>query len=581
MLRSRAPLKLLRSTLTSQFGERLSSVLSLFPLGSTNVSLSTTTRMAPQKNRVFVIGVGMTKFEKPGKEDFDYPDMAKIAGERALSDAGVPYSAIQQACVGYVYGDSTCGQRAIYHSLGLSGIPIINVNNNCSTGSTALFMARQLIQGGLADCTLALGFEKMERGSLSSKFMDRTNPMDKHMEVMFNTYGMAAAPAAPQMFGNAGREHMEKYGTTPEHFAKIAWKNHKHSTNNPYSQFQDEYSLDQVKQSRKVFEFLTLLQCCPTSDGAGAAVLASEDFVRRHGLEHQAVEILAQEMVTDLATTFDDNSCMKMVGYDMTSLAAKKCFETAGLKPSDVNVIELHDCFSANELITYEALGLCPEGKAGELIDRGDNTYGGQWVVNPSGGLISKGHPLGATGLAQCAELCWQLRGQAERRQVPGAKVALQHNIGLGGAVVVTLYRMGFPQDARSQIAAVPTRAERLEGFRVYSVFQEIEKKLHEEGVDVVKKIGGVFAFKVTDGPEGKDALWVVDAKNGQGSVSNDADKKADCTITMGDEDLMKLMTGKMNPQTAFFQGKLKIAGNMGMAMKLQSLQLVPAKAKL
>uniref|UniRef100_A0A674CUT7 Sterol carrier protein 2 n=1 Tax=Salmo trutta TaxID=8032 RepID=A0A674CUT7_SALTR len=520
----------------------------------------------------------MTKFEKPGKEDFDYPDMAKIAGERALSDAGVPYSAIEQACVGYVYGDSTCGQRAIYHSLGLSGIPIINVNNNCSTGSTALFMARQLIQGGLADCALALGFEKMERGSLSSKFMDRTNP---HMEVMFNTYGMAAAPAAPQMFGNAGREHMEKYGTTPEHFAKIAWKNHKHSTNNPYSQFQDEYSLDQVKQSRKVFEFLTLLQCCPTSDGAGAAVLASEGFVRRHGLEHQAVEILAQEMVTDLATTFDDNSCMKMVGYDMTSLAAKKCFETAGLKPSDVNVIELHDCFSANELITYEALGLCPEGKAGELIDRGDNTYGGQWVVNPSGGLISKGHPLGATGLAQCAELCWQLRGQAERRQVPGAKVALQHNIGLGGAVVVTLYRMGFPQDARSHIAAVPTRAERLEGFRVYSVFQEIEKKLQEEGVDVVKKIGGVFAFKVTDGPEGTDALWVVDAKNGQGSVSNDADKKADCTITMGDEDLMKLMTGKMNPQTAFFQGKLKIAGNMGMAMKLQSLQLVPAKAKL
>ncbi|XP_041698371.1 sterol carrier protein 2 [Coregonus clupeaformis] len=580
MLRSRAPLKLLlRSTLTSQLGKLSSSVLSLCPLGST--SLSTTTRMAPQKNRVFVIGVGMTKFEKPGKEDFDYPDMAKIAGERALSDAGVPYSAIEQACVGYVYGDSTCGQRAIYHSLGLSGIPIINVNNNCSTGSTALFMTRQLIQGGLAECALALGFEKMERGSLSSKFMDRTNPMDKHMEVMFNTYGMAAAPAAPQMFGNAGREHMEKYGTTPEHFAKIAWKNHKHSTNNPYSQFQDEYSLDQVKQSRKVFEFLTLLQCCPTSDGAGAAVLASEDFVRRHGLEGQAVEILAQEMVTDLATTFEDNSCMKMVGYDMTSLAAKKCFESAGLKPSDVNVIELHDCFSANELITYEALGLCPEGKAGELIDRGDNTYGGQWVVNPSGGLISKGHPLGATGLAQCAELCWQLRGQAERRQVPGAKVALQHNIGLGGAVVVTLYRMGFPQDARSQIAAVPTRAESLEGFKAYSVFQEIEKKLHEEGKDVVKKIGGVFAFKVKDGPEGRDALWVVDVKNGQGSVSNDADKKADCTITMGDEDLMMLMTGKMNPQTAFFQGKLKIAGNMGMAMKLQSLQLVPAKAKL
>ncbi|MCI4377866.1 hypothetical protein PGIGA_G00208180 [Pangasianodon gigas] len=538
--------------------------------------------MAPAKNRVFVVGVGMTKFDKPGARDGDYPEMAKEAGEKALADAGVPYSAIEQACVGYVYGDSTCGQRAIYHSLGLSGIPIINVNNNCSTGSTALFMARQLVQGGLADCVLALGFEKMERGSLSSKYMDRTNPMDKHMEVMINRYGMAAAPAAPQMFGNAGREHMEKYGTKPEHFAKIAWKNHKHSTNNPYSQFQDEYSLEQVIKSRKVFEFLTLLQCCPTSDGAGAAVLASEGFVRKHGLEAKAVEIIAQEMVTDLSTTFEENSCIKMVGYDMTRLAAKKCFESAGLNPADVDVIELHDCFSANELITYEALGLCPEGKAGELIDRGDNTYGGKWVVNPSGGLISKGHPLGATGLAQCAELCWQLRGEAGKRQVPGAKVALQHNIGLGGAVVVTLYRMGFPQEARSQIAAVPTSAVAgLEGFKSHAVFKEIEKRLQEEGEAYVKKIGGVFAFKVKDGPDGKEALWVVDVKNGKGSVNNDAGKKSDCTITMSDADLIDLMTGKLNAQTAFFQGKLKITGNMGMAMKLQSLQLTPGKAKL
>uniref|UniRef100_A0A9J7ZJC9 Sterol carrier protein 2 n=1 Tax=Cyprinus carpio carpio TaxID=630221 RepID=A0A9J7ZJC9_CYPCA len=470
-------------------------------------------RMAAARNRVFVIGVGMTKVNK------------------ALADAGINYSAVQQACVGYVYGDSTCGQRAIYHSLGLSGIPIINVNNNCSTGSTALFMGRQLIQGGLADCVLALGFEKMERGSLSSKYMDRTNPMDKHMEVMINRYGVAAAPAAPQMFGNAGREHMEKYGTKPEHFAKIAWKNHKHSTNNPYSQFQDEYSLEQVINSRKVFEFLTLLQCCPTSDGAGAAVLASETFVRRNGLEKKAVEIIAQEMVTDLTSTFEENSCMKMVGYDMTHLAAQRCFDAAGLKPSDVDVIELHDCFSANELITYEALGLCAEGKAGELIDRGDNTYGGKWVINPSGGLISKGHPLGATGLAQCAELCWQLRGEAGPRQVPGAKVALQHNIGLGGAVVVTLYRMGFPQETRYFSSG--------------------------------------------------EALWVVDVKNGKGSVTNDAGKKADCTIAMSDSDLLELMTGQLNPQTAFFQGKLKITGNMGMAMKLQNLQLTPGKAKL
>ncbi|XP_077415724.1 sterol carrier protein 2 [Vanacampus margaritifer] len=540
--------------------------------------------MAPaSRNRVFVIGVGMTKFDKPGaRGDYDYPDMAKEAGQKALADAGIPYSAIQQACVGYVYGDSTCGQRAIYHSLGLTGIPIINVNNNCSTGSTALFLARQLIQGGLSDCVLALGFEKMERGSLSSKYMDRTSPMDKHMEVMINRYGMAAAPPAAQMFGNAGREHMEKYGTKPEHFAKIAWKNHKHSTNNPYSQFQDEYTLEQVMNSRKVFEFLTLLQCCPTSDGAGAVVLASEEFVRRQRLEEQAVEILAQEMVTDLSTTFDENSCIKMVGYDMSRVAAKKCFEASGLQPADVDVVELHDCFSANELITYEALGLCPEGKGAELIDRGDNTYGGKYVINPSGGLISKGHPLGATGLAQCAELCWQLRGQAGRRQVPGANVALQHNIGLGGAVVVTLYRMGFTQEPRLHVSAVATSAgNNLEGFKAYTVFKEIEKHLQEEGAKLVKKVGGVFAFQVKDGPDGKEATWFVDVKNGNGRVTTESATKADCTLTMSDQDLLDLMTGKLNAQTAFFKGKLKIAGNMGMAMKLQNLQVAPGKAKL
>ncbi|KAM4641462.1 sterol carrier protein 2 [Discoglossus pictus] len=533
--------------------------------------------MAAAGRRVYVVGVGMTKFQKP-RDALDYPEMAKEAGQNALADAGIPYSLVEQACVGYVFGDSTCGQRAIYHSLGLTGIPIINVNNNCSTGSTALYMARQLVQGGLADCVLALGFEKMERGSLSPKFTDRTNPMDKHVEVIMNKYGIAPAPLAPQLFGNAGREHMEKYGTKPEHFAKIAWKNHKHSTNNPFSQFQDEYSLDEVKNSRKIFEFLTVLQCCPTSDGAAAAVLVSEDFVQRHGLQRQAVQILAQEMVTDTTTSFQD-SCIKMVGFDMTKTAAERCYEKAGVRPADVDVIELHDCFSANELITYEALGLCPIGKAGELVERGDNTYGGRWVINPSGGLISKGHPLGATGLAQCAELCWQLRGKAERRQVPGAKLALQHNIGLGGAVVVTLYKMGFQDQAPSRIQMSPTSAE--DEFKCQFVFKEIEKKLQEEGDQFVKKIGGVFAFKVKDGPGGKEGTWVVDVKNGKGAVLINSDKKADCTITMADSDLLALMTGKINPQTAFFQGKLKITGNMGLAMKLQSLQLQPVKAKL
>uniref|UniRef100_A0A8D2M9K4 propanoyl-CoA C-acyltransferase n=1 Tax=Zonotrichia albicollis TaxID=44394 RepID=A0A8D2M9K4_ZONAL len=357
------------------------------------------------QRRVFVVGVGMTKFSKPSERSADYPDMAKEAGQAALADAGIPYSAVKQACVGYVYGDSTSGQRAIYHGLGLTGIPIINVNNNCATGSTALFMARQLVEGGLADCVLALGFERMAKGSLSSNFADRTNPMDKHMEIMINKYGLASAPVAPQMFASAGKEHIEKYGTNPEYFAKIAWKNHSHSTNNPYSQFQKEYTLDEVLHSRQVFDYLTVLQCCPTSNGAAAAILANEEFVKRHKLQPKAVEILAQVMATDYPSTFEGNSCMKMVGYDMTKNAAQKCFEKAGLKPTDVDVIELHDCFSVNEFITYEALGLCPEGKACDLIDRGDNTYGGKWVINPSGGLISKGHPLGATATA-VLQLC-------------------------------------------------------------------------------------------------------------------------------------------------------------------------------
>ncbi|MEM7412354.1 MAG: lipid-transfer protein [Myxococcota bacterium] len=394
-------------------------------------------------NKVYVVGVGMTKFEKPGSKEWDYPDMAEEAGKKALADAGIAYEKIEQAAVGYCYGDSTCGQRAVY-TLGLTGIPIYNVNNNCATGSTALFMGKQFVEAGIADCVLALGFEKMARGSLGTNFTDRINPMDKHAKDMIDRCGFEKAPPAAQFFGNAGREHMEKYGTKAEHFAKIGWKNHKHSVNNPYSQFQDEYSLEDIQNAPMVFDPLTKLQCCPTSDGAGAAILASEQFVKDNGLEAKAVEIAGMAMTTDTPTTFSEQSSMKLVGYDMTKDAAQKVYEQAGVGPENVDVVELHDCFAANELITYEALGLCGEGKAGEFVDSGAQTYGGQVVVNPSGGLISKGHPLGATGLAQCAELNWQLRGEADKRQVDGAKVALQHNLGLGGAAVVAAYRKGF-----------------------------------------------------------------------------------------------------------------------------------------
>ncbi|NUT19593.1 MAG: lipid-transfer protein [Hamadaea sp.] len=387
---------------------------------------------------VYVVGVGMTPFRKPGG-DADYPQLVRAAGQAALADAGVEYAQVEQAVAGYVYGDSTSGQRGLYE-LGLTGIPISNVNNNCSTGSTALFLGRQLIAGGLADCVLAVGFEKMQKGSLTMAFGDREPPLMRHLAAQAELYEPTTAPYAAQLFGNAGREHMTKYGTTAEQFARIAEKNHRHSANNPYAQFQDVYTLDEILESKMISEPLTKLQCSPTSDGSAAAVLASERFVDEHGLGDRAIRIAAQHMVTDTAATFEDRSAISVVGADMSRLAARKAYDTAGLGPEDVQVIELHDCFSTNELITYEALGLCGEGEGGSLVDSGATTYGGRWVVNPSGGLISKGHPLGATGLAQCTELTWQLRGQAGPRQVDGVRVALQHNIGLGGAAVVTLY---------------------------------------------------------------------------------------------------------------------------------------------
>jgi len=389
--------------------------------------------------KVYVVGVGMTKFEKPGRrENWDYPDMARESGTNALADAGIDFSEVEQGFVGYVYGESTSGQRALYE-LGLSGIPIVNVNNNCSTGSTALYLAAQAIRGGLADCTIALGFEKMKPGSLEATWGDRTNPMDKQI-VALAEIAEFAFPPAPWMFGAAGREHMKQYGSTAEHFAKIGHKNHKHSVNNPFAQFQDEYTLEDILAARMIYDPLTKLQCSPTSDGSAAAILASEAFVDKHGLAGQATEIVGQAMTTDFQDTFD-GTAKGIIGHHMNEAAARTVYQQSGLGPEDFQVIELHDCFSANELLLYEALGLCGAGEAPKLIDDGDTTYGGRWVVNPSGGLISKGHPLGATGLAQCAELNWQLRGEADKRQVSDVTAALQHNIGLGGAAVVTAYQ--------------------------------------------------------------------------------------------------------------------------------------------
>jgi len=387
---------------------------------------------------VHVAGIGMIPFVKPSP-DVSYPDMAGTAVRAALDDAGIDYAQIQQAYVGYVYGDSTAGQRALY-GVGMTGIPIFNVNNNCSTGSTALYLARQAVASGAADCVLALGFEHMSPGALGAVFKDRPTPFDPFDEATDALVGNPSIPLALRYFGGAGLEHMRRFGTPLETFARIRAKASRHAEKNPLALFRKVVTTEDVMASPMLWpDVLTRLMACPPTCGAAAAVICSEAYATRHGLD-RSVRIRAQAMGTDTPVTFEAQDMREVVGFSMARETARQVYEAAGVGPADLDVIELHDCFAQNELLTYEALGLCPEGEAQKFVEDGDNTYGGAFVTNPSGGLLSKGHPLGATGLAQCYELVHQLRGTAGERQVGGARLALQHNLGLGGACVVTLY---------------------------------------------------------------------------------------------------------------------------------------------
>lgn len=390
-------------------------------------------------NDVRVAGVGMIPFTKPGASE-DWDVMAEKAVRLALEDAGLDYGKVQQAYVGYVYGDSTAGQSALYR-VGITGIPIVNVNNNCSTGSTALYLARQMVAAGAADCVLAVGFEQMVPGALGLVFKDRKPPMEPIMTRQFAAQGFdPSAPPAAQQFGGGGAEYQKIHGTPDEVFAMISVKARKHAANNPLAIFKDPVTVQEVLESKHLYGPITRLQACPPTCGAAAAVLVSPAFAAKHGLD-ASVAIKAQAMTTDFQTTFEgEPSMIKLIGYEMSREAARQVYEEAGVGPDECKAVELHDCFSANELLTYEALGLCPEGGAEQYIRDEQNTYGGKHVTNPSGGLLSKGHPLGATGLAQCYELTHQLRGTADKRQVEGLNYALQHNLGLGGACVVTLY---------------------------------------------------------------------------------------------------------------------------------------------
>lgn len=390
------------------------------------------------KPDVLVTGVGMIPFSKPGASA-PYPEMGARAAALALADAGVAYDLVQQAYVGYVYGDSTAGQRALYE-VGMSGIPIVNVNNNCSTGSTALFLARQAVASGTVDCALALGFEQMTPGALGSVYKDRASPFDRFDTLTDELVGHGEIPLALRYFGGAGLAHMQQYGTKLSTFAKIRAKASRHAANNPLALFRNVVTEEEVLHTPVLWPgVMTRLMACPPTCGAAAAVICSDDFARRHGLD-RSVRIRAQAMTTDRPVTFEARDMREVVGFGMAKEAARQVYEAAGVGPRDIDVVELHDCFAQNELLSYEALGLCEEGGAERFVCDGDNTYGGQVVTNPSGGLLSKGHPLGATGLAQCTELVQQLRGAAGQRQVDGARLALQHNLGLGGACVVTLY---------------------------------------------------------------------------------------------------------------------------------------------
>ncbi|OQU96576.1 Thiolase, domain-containing protein [Cladophialophora immunda] len=387
---------------------------------------------------VYVLGVGMTKFLKPrGKVEFAFE-----AGIKAMLDARINYDDVDQGIGCYVYGDSTTAQR-VFYQFGMTSIPIYNVNSNCSTGSSGLNMARQTVAYGAADCVLVVGFEKMFPGSLKGFWNDRESPMATTALMLQDTAGFTNSPMAAQLFGNAAREYIKKYGATDEDFAEIARINHEHSKRNPYAQFQEEYTLEEIQQAPMIHAPMTKLQCCPTSDGAAAVVLVSQAFLdKRPHLRSQAVQIIGQHLATDSPDLFS-RSAIDLCGYHMTEIAAKEAFKQAGITPDDVSVVELHDCFSANEMILLNSIGLAPVGKAHELVRKGGITYGGKYVINPSGGLISKGHPLGATGLAQCAELVWHLRGWANNRLVKDkdTRYALQQNLGLGGASIVTIYK--------------------------------------------------------------------------------------------------------------------------------------------
>lgn len=370
---------------------------------------------------VYVVGVGMIKFGR-------YPeqDIGSLGGQAvllALKDAGLSLKDIEIVMSGNLYQTSMSGQRVL-KEIGMTGVPVYNVANACASGSTAFREAVFAVGSGAYDSALAVGTEQMGKmGLLGAPADPSTSPE-----------GVLGTGLMPGVFGMAGMEHMRKYGTSAEQFAKVSVKNHHHAMFNPLSQYQVEVSLEDVLNSRMVAYPNTLYMCCPTGDGAAAAIVTTAEKARQLMGGGKMIRVSASALTTDPYTqrtlTFPDINTM-------TKEAARQAYEQAGMSPSDLSSVELHDCFATAELLHYENLMLCGEGEAGRMIDEGRTSLGGDIPVNTSGGLLSKGHPIGATGVANVCEIVWQLRGQAGGRQVPGHKAGMAHTIGLGSACAI------------------------------------------------------------------------------------------------------------------------------------------------
>jgi acetyl-CoA C-acetyltransferase len=390
--------------------------------------------------QVLIAGVGMVPFRRPGQSD-PYDVMAEAAIRAALADARLDYDLVDQAFAGFVLADSCSGQRAIYR-VGISGIPITNVNNNCASGSTALFLARQAVVAGEAECALAVGFEEMPPGALGRVFPQLADPLERHLQCVGEAMGLGeqerAVPPVLQLFSAQLEWMRRELGVTDEAFAQVAVKARAHARNNPYAIFRDPLTVEAILAQPPLFGHLRKLYACPPSCGAAAVIVCTRRFAARHGLR-QDVALRAQVMVSDESADLDHPNVLDALGRDATRRAARRAYDLAGIGPEDIDVAEVHDCFVSNEMISCASLGFCREDGIDDFVLRGGNSYGGSVVVCPSGGLLSKGHPLGATGLAQITELTWQLRGEAGERQVEGARTALQHNGGLGSALSVAI----------------------------------------------------------------------------------------------------------------------------------------------